>query len=70
MQNDTYYKQNPRDKIWWKETPDTVGEFIFSFDKKKDFNLFRDYPAKLTRQEKALFDKENPFWADFFSERS
>jgi len=29
--------------------------------------LFEDYPKKFTKEEKELFDKENPFWADFFS---
>lgn len=43
----------------------TLGEFLFSFDKKKIFNLFRDYPAKLTLHQKEIFDKENPDWADF-----
>lgn len=52
--------------IWWKDTPDIVGLFIFSFDKKTEFNLFKDYPWKLTKEQKEIFDKENPYWADFF----
>lgn len=64
-----YYKNNPDDVIWWKETPDTVGEWIFSFDREKDFNLFADYPGKLTREQKAIFDRENPQWRDFFKDR-
>lgn len=63
-----WYKDNPRDAIWWKDT-DTKGEFIFSFDKKKEYNLFRDYPDKMTKEEVELFDKENPYWADFFKDR-
>lgn len=63
------YKENPTDKVWWYDTPDVVGYFLLSFDKKKIFNLFEDYPAKLTPEEKAVFDKENPFWADFFKGR-
>ena len=35
-------------------------------DKVKVYNLFRDYPDKLTEEEKALFDRENPFWAEYF----
>ena len=45
------------------------GDQIFSFDKKKVFWLFKDYPKALTESEKAVFDKENPFWADFFKSR-
>ncbi len=31
--------------------------------------MFADYPHKLTAEQKAVFDKENPHWADFFSDR-
>ena len=40
-----------------------------AFDKKKIFNLFADYPHALTAEQKRIFDKENPFWADFFAYR-
>lgn len=64
-----WYKENPNNKIWWIDNSDeVVGEFLFSFDKKKVFNLFTDYPFKLTIEEKELFDKENPYWADFFKD--
>jgi hypothetical protein len=61
-----WYKEKPSDKVWWYEQPGIIGEFIFSFDKKKKFYLYRDY-SKMTPEEKAIFDKENPFWAEFFS---
>lgn len=64
-----FYKENPGDLIWWKETPDTTGEFLFSFDKETIFNLFSDYPWKLTPEQKEIFDRENPFWKDFFKDR-
>ena len=69
MSNDRWYKNNESDMIWWKETPDTVGEWLFSFDKKKVFNLFEDYPHNLTSGQKQIFDKENPEWKDFFADR-
>lgn len=65
-----WYKNNKTDKIWWLETPDTVGEWIFSFDKKTTFNMFADYPHNLTAEQKEIFDKENPNWADFFWDRN
>lgn len=34
-----------------------------------EYNLFQDYPYKLTKEEKALFDQENPHWRDFFADR-
>lgn len=48
---------------------DSIGEMLFTFDGKKVFNLFRDYPNALTPEEKKLFDEENPYWADFFKYR-
>lgn len=61
-----WYKKNPTDKIWWLDNPDVIGEMIFSFDKKTEINLFTDYPHKLTETQKTIFDKENPYWANFF----
>ncbi len=64
--SDNWYKNNPTDVIWWKDTSDGVGEWLFSFDKKTVFNMFADYPKALTPEQKQIFDKENPEWADFF----
>lgn len=66
-----WYKENPNDKIYWLDNSNDVkGEFVFSFDKKTTFNLFADYPHKLTAEQKAIFDKENLYWADFFKDRN
>lgn len=64
-----FYKENKTDKIWWVDNYDTKGEYLFSFDKKQVFNLFSDYPSKLTKEQKAIFDKENPYWFNFFKDR-
>lgn len=56
-------------KFEWVDNPDQIGEMNFTFDGKKIFNLFQDYPHELTEEQKSLFDKENPFWADFFKDR-
>lgn len=67
---DKWYKENPGDKIWWLDNSDEVkGEWVFSFDKKTRFNLFQDYPHKLSPEQKEIFDKENPYWADYFEGR-
>lgn len=68
-QSSDFYKNNPGDTIWWVNNPETVGEWLFSFDKKKVFNMFADYPHNLTAEQKAIFDKENPYWKEFFSDR-
>ncbi len=68
MQNN-FYKDKPTDQIWWVDNPDQIGVIEFSFDQKKIYNLFADYPDKLTKEEKEIFDQENPFWKDFFKDR-
>lgn len=60
---------NSKSKVIWVENPDKIGEMLFTFDGEKIFNLFQDYPHKLTREQKELFDIEYPFWADFFKDR-
>lgn len=69
-QSNKLFKNSPKDKIWWLDNGVEVkGEWIFTFDKKTFFNMFEDYPAKLSKEQKDIFDKENPYWADFFRER-
>lgn len=65
----TFRKNNENDVIWWVDNPDVKGEWLFSFDKKTIFNMFRDYPYMLTAEQKAIFDKENPYWVNFFKDR-
>ncbi len=36
-----FYKQEPSDKIWWINSIDEVGVFLFSFDKKVIYNFFQ-----------------------------
>ncbi len=64
-----FRKNNESDVIWWVDNPETIGEWLFTFDKKRIFNMFRDYPHELTQKQKAIFDKENPYWVDFFKDR-
>ena len=71
MENELkFYKENETDVIWWVDNCNIKGEHLFSFDKKNIYNLFRDYPYKLTPEEKEIFDKENPYWANFFKDRN
>lgn len=63
------YKNQSDDKIWWKDNSETYGVIEFTFDKVKFFNLFRDYPHNLTKEQRRIFDSENPYWVKFFSDR-
>lgn len=67
--DDLFYHDNEGDTVWWYDNSEEEGTHLFSFDKKKVYNLFADYPQALTPEEKEIFDRENPFWADFFTGR-
>lgn len=64
-----FIKNKDSDVIWWVDDPETRGEWLFTFDKTNIFNMFRDYPYKLTKKQREIFDKENPYWADYFKDR-
>lgn len=63
------YRNHPSDKIQWVDNLEQKGQRLFTFDGKEIFNLFRDYPWKLTKEQKEIFDSENPEWKEFFSDR-
>lgn len=69
INNYKFYKKNIDDIIWWIDYKDKKGEYLFTFDKKRIYNLFRDYPYNLTNNEKEIFDKENPYWKEFFNNK-
>ena len=56
-------------KVKWLRDPTQKGKFLFTYDEKQIFNLFRDYPHALTDEQKRIFDEEEPYWAKFFSDR-
>lgn len=64
-------KENPGDTIEWADNGDTQkGVLLFRFGPGgKVYNLFADYPEKLTADELAIFNRENPFWVEFFADR-
>ena len=64
-----WYKNHRAHRIWWLDNPESKGEWLFSFARKTVFNMFADYPHRLTPEQKAIFDAENPYWAEFFSDR-
>ena len=56
-------------KIFWVYYKDMDGNLDISFGKIHILSLWRDYPHKFTKEQKELFDKENPYWAEFFKGR-
>ncbi len=56
-----FYKKKRSDMVWWLK--ESGGDHKFSFDKETVFDLMKDYPEKLTPEQKEIFDKENPYWA-------
>lgn len=62
---DVYFTQaEPTDKVFQVgRKEDSIGEFLFTFDKKTIYSFFVDYPQNLTKEQKAIFDKEYPYWA-------
>lgn len=64
-----FYKEHEDDKVWWVDYFDQTDLHAVSFDKKTILFLFEDYPHNFSKEQKALFDKENPYWANFFRKR-
>lgn len=64
-----FSKNRKTDVIFWVDNCDYIGQHLFSFNKRKIYNLFRDYPHNLTAEQKEIFDRENPYWRKYFAER-
>ena len=70
-----FYKDDENCKMWHvdeyevdEENPlifpeNDMGKYLFSFDKKRIFNFWTDYPDKLTPEQVEIFKKENPTMA-------
>ena len=67
--NFRFYKKKDNDKIWSVEEIGYIGKLLYSFDKKNIYNLWTDYPQNFTKEEKEIFDKENPYWKNFFKNK-
>lgn len=63
-------KKETNNHVQWIRNPNQKGAFLFTFDGEQIFNLFRDYPHELTNEQKKIFDVENPYWAEYFKDRT
>jgi hypothetical protein len=68
-QSSKFYKDDEKCRIWWVLS-DHIGEWLFSFDKKKIYNMYQDYPDNMTAEEVKIFDEDFPFWAEYFKDRN
>ena len=68
--DESFYKEDEADTVWWLDNSGTIGEFVFSFDKQKTYNLFADYLHKLSVEEWLIFNRENAYWVEFFQDRN
>ena len=57
-----FYKEDDENTIWSVRDLKHIGPVLISFDKKKIYNLWCDYPNEFTKDEIAIFKKEMPFW--------
>ena len=64
-----FYKHKESDTIFWTTDDDELESIYFTFDKKKLFNPFRDYPYNLTKEQVEIFEKENPDYTEYYSYR-
>ena len=66
-----FWKENETDRIWWVERKkDPVrGPLEFTYDFKKIYNAWSDYPDEMTKEEKEIFDRGQPFWRDMLKVR-
>ena len=56
--NYKFVKNHKKYVIWWVDNAEDVkGKYLFTFDKVEIFNMFRDYPHKLTEEQREIFDK-------------
>lgn len=62
-----FFKKRPSDKTIWVVVDGRATANAFTFDKVKIYSLYRDY-KKLSPEEKAIFDSENPFLANLLND--
>lgn len=55
-----FEKHKETDQIYWTSEVGVIGSPLFSFDQQTIYNLYQDY-SKLTKEQKEIFDRENPY---------
>ena len=60
---------NFQGEFQWVESSNSIGEMLFTFGDGRVYNLFKDYPQELTKEQKDLFDLLNPYWANMLNDK-
>ena len=60
-----FYKRDDNSRVWWIDALEQKGALLFSFDRKKIYNYWPDYPCNLTPEEVKIFQEDEPYWANF-----
>lgn len=61
-----WIKKNKDDIVSWDVADNEEPMFRFDDEPEKEYFLHGGY-VKLPKERKAIFDKENPYWAEFFN---
>lgn len=63
-----FYKVDDENTMW-SVRDGHIGPVLVSFDKKKIYNLWCDFPNEFTKDQIAIFKKEMPFWYNMLKSR-
>ena len=69
IDNYDIFKESKKHKIWQVNEKDAIGSLLITFDKKKVYNLWTDFPLKFKQSEIEIIKEEMPYWYDFFNDR-
>ena len=65
-----FYKHKISQRVWNVDLAEQItGPVLFTFDRKKIYNWWSDYPQKLKPKEIEIFEEDNPFWANYSKKR-
>lgn len=66
----SFYKDRISLRVWKVDLAKQIaGPMLFTFDRKKIYNFWSDYPQKLMPEEIEVFEEDNPYWANFHEHR-
>ena len=65
-----FYEDRITGRVWHVDLAEQIiGPILFTFDRKKIYNYWSDYPQNLTPEEIRIFEEDCPYWENFSKER-
>lgn len=65
-----FYKNNLDSRVWWLVNNNSdFDEFLFSFDKNKIYDLYKDYGVNMSDEEMRILNEDEPAMARLVSWR-